>query len=576
MNNLNTAISALPPQASCAKSLHIQSTLDPFGMMLPMLSAQYAWLTHPLELTQKVRSLFDHVVALQWHSWQRALGLPSNDLVKPHIDDTRFADPIWSRSPTWDIYKQWYLLFTRETEDMLYQTPGLPEKDCHRAAFWWREYLNMMAPTNFLATNPVAQRLAFESKGMSLIKGAQIFLEDMKFGNVQMSRIEHFTVGKHLGATPGKVVLRNRLVEIIHYTPTAEKVYETPIVIATPWINKHYILDLTPKKSMVKYLLDQGFEVFLTSWKNPTKDMADITFDDYLMLGIGEMIEVARNITGAKQVHAVGYCLGGAALSTYMAWANRHYAPQDMPVCDFTLFASMLDCQNPGDIEVFIDEPILKLLEKKMDKDGFLDGKDLATSFRLMRANGLIWHYVEHGYLYGEKPAPFDVLYWNMDTTRLPAAMHKWYLRELYINNNLIKKDALTVAGEKIDLGRIVQPMYLVSTVDDHITPWRSNFQTCNYIGGKSRFVLSSSGHILGIVNPAVASSRREYSVESTEQNDTTENWEQRATKHAGSWWVDWMAWLKPQSGKLVSPGPVTTEQYPALADAPGTYVMER
>jgi len=576
MKSLKNVIPPPTPATWSAVSENIQGTLDPFGMLMPILRAQLAWITHPQELTQEMTTLSGEILALQWNSWQRALGMPLDELVKPHIDDTRFADPIWTESATWDIYKQWYLLFTRQTENMLYESPGLPGKECRRAAFWWREFLNTVAPTNFLATNPVALRKAFESNGMSLIKGTQIFLDDMKFGNVRMSSIEDFTVGMNLGATPGKVVFRNRLIEVIHYTTTTKKVYETPIVIVTPWINKHYILDLTPKKSMIKYLLEQGFEVFLSSWKNPTSDMADVTFDDYLMLGIGELIETARNITGARQVHAAGYCMGGVALSAYMAWANRHYAPEDMPVRDFTLFASMLDCSNPGDIEVFIDENILKLLEKKMDKDGFLDGKDLATSFRLLRANGLIWHYVEHGYLLGEKPHPFDVLYWNMDTTRLPATMHKWYLRELYVNNNLVKKDALTIAGEKIDLGRIVQPMYLVSTVDDHITPWRSNFQTCSHVSGKSRFVLSSSGHILGIVNPVVEPSRREYWVNDTDRNDTTETWQKRADNHSGSWWVDWIDWLKPQSGKQVIPGPLTTEQYPALADAPGTYVMER
>ena len=576
MKNLKNIIPSPTPEAWRAVSENIQGTLDPFGMLMPLLRSQLAWMTHPQELTQKMTTLSGEILALHWNSWQRTLGMPLDELVKPHIDDTRFSDPIWTESATWDIYKQWYLLFTRQTENMLYESPGLPGKDCRRAAFWWREFLNTVAPTNFLVTNPVALRKAFESNGMSLIKGAEIFLDDMQFGNVRMSSIEDFTVGKDLGGTPGKVVFRNRIIEVIHYTPMAEKVYETPIVIVTPWINKHYILDLTPKKSMIKYLLEQGFEVFISSWKNPTSDMADVTFDDYLMLGIGELINTARNITGARQVHAAGYCMGGVALSAYMAWANRHYAPEDIPVSDFTLFASMLDCSNPGDIEVFIDENILKLLEKKMDKEGFLDGKDLATSFRLLRANGLIWHYVEHGYLLGEKPHPFDVLYWNMDTTRLPATMHKWFLRELYVNNNLVKKDALTIAGEKIDLEQIVQPMYLVSTADDHITPWRSNFQTCSHVSGKSRFVLSSSGHILGIVNPVVETSRREYWVNDTTRNDTTETWQKRADNHKGSWWVDWMAWLKPQSGKQIIPGPLTTGQYPALADAPGTYVMER
>ncbi|TRZ70095.1 MAG: class I poly(R)-hydroxyalkanoic acid synthase [Rhodocyclaceae bacterium] len=544
-------------------------------MATPLLHAQLAWLSHPQELADELGKFSSDLMALQWHSFQRSLGMPSEDLVKPHDDDTRFSDPQWQDTASWDIAKEWYLLFTHQMQDMLYETPGMSNKDRRRAAFWWRKWLNAMAPTNFLWTNPVAIRKAIETNGESLVKGMQNFLDDLKAGNVRMTNPDDFTVGKNLATTPGKVVFKNRLLEVLHYTPTVEKNFERPVVIVTPWINKYYILDLTPKKSMIKFLLDQGYSVFITSWKNPDPSMRDVSFDDYITDGVGAAVETARAISGASKVHAVGYCIGGAALSTYMAWANRRYTAAQVPVHSVTLFTTLVDYHKPGDIEVFLDESSFKWLSSAMDDKGFLDGKEMASAFRLLRSNSLVWHYVVHGYLYGEKPPPFDVLYWNMDTTRMPAAMHQWYLREFYLNNNLIKKDSLTVAGERIDLERIVQPVYAVSAEDDHVAPWRQTFRINNVVSGPKRFVLSSSGHILGIVNPVVDPPKREYRVGAAERHDTPDTWRERAKAQPGSWWVDWMEWLKPQSGKLVQAGSVATKDRPALAEAPGAYVLE-
>lgn len=566
----------MTPQAALrAMDQAVDANIDPMGMVTPLLHAQLAWLTHPQELSEALAGFANDLMELQWHAWRRALAMPSADVEKPHPDDTRFADPIWQDSATWDLVKESYLLFTHHMQDKLYETPGMSSKDRRRAAFWWRKWLNAMAPTNFLWSNPVAMRKAFESRGDSLIQGLRIFLDDLRAGTVRMTNPDDFTVGKNLAATPGKVVFRNRLLEVIHYAPTTEKVYETPIVIVTPWINKFYILDLNPKKSLIKFLLDQGFSVFITSWKNPTAEMKDLTFDDYLTDGISKIVDTARAISGANQVHAVGYCIGGAALATYLAWANRRYAALDVPVASVTLLATLVDYHKPGDIEVFLDQGSFKWLSRAMHQKGFLDGKEMAASFRLLRSNSLIWHYVVHGYLYGEAPAPFDVLYWNMDTTRMPAKMHEWYLREFYLNNNLIKKDGLTVAGESIDLSRIKQPLYSVAAKDDHIAPWRSAFRVNNYFSGPKRQVLSSSGHILGIVNPPVNPPKREYWVGAAERHDSSESWHERAEHHEGSWWQDWMAWLQPQSGKMAKAGAVDSKEYPALADAPGIYVME-
>ncbi|MBV2234680.1 MAG: alpha/beta fold hydrolase [Sterolibacterium sp.] len=553
----------------------VESRIDPIGMMAPLVHAKMAWWLHPQELAESLGRFSTDLMALQWHTWQRILGMPAEDVVRAHADDQRFSDPEWHDIATWDILKQWYLLFTRQTLDMLHETPGLSSRERRKAAFWWREFLNAMAPTNFFCSNPVAQRKAIESNGQSLARGLQIMLDDLQAGTVRMTDPSHFIVGKNLATTPGKVVFRNHLLEVIHYTPTVEKNYEKPLVIVTAWINKHYILDMTPAKSMVKYLLDQGFSVFITSWKNPDQTMSEVSFDDYLTDGIDRIINVARDISGSKQVNAVGYCIGGAALTTYMAWANRRYSAREMPVSSMTLLTALVDYHKPGDIEIFLDESTVQWLSRNMKVKGFLEGQEMATAFRLLRSNSLIWHYVVHGYLYGEMPPAFDVLYWNMDTTRMPAAMHQWYLREFYLNNNLIKKDALTIADEKIDLERIRQPVYSVGAADDHIAPWRQTFRVNNFVCGPKRNVLSSSGHILGIVNPPVSPPKREYWVGSVERHDTPESWHERTEHRQGSWWEDWMEWLKPQAGKLVKAGATTTRSYPALGDAPGEYVLE-
>lgn len=570
------AISGVSPQRAL-QAVHatVQENIDPLGVFMPLLNAQLAWLSHPQELAEAAAEFSTHMMDLQWYSWQRMFGLPCADVEEPNPDDTRFTDPVWRESASWDLTKEWYLTFTHHIQNMLYQSPGLSNRERRRAAFWWRKWLNAMAPTNFLLTNPVAMRKAFETNGESLVRGMRNFLEDAQAGNIRMTRPDDFQVGVNLATTPGKVVFRNRLLEVIHYTPTAGAVHRVPLLIVTPWINKFYILDLVPKKSMIRYLLDQGIDVYITSWKNPDESMAEVGFDTYLTEGIDAALAAVRGLSKCNKVNAVGYCIGGSALATYLAWANRHYPAKDMPVASATFFTTLVDFHKPGDIEVFLDEGSYHYLVRKMREKGYLDGKEMAAAFRLLRSNSLIWHYVVHGYLYGEAPPAFDVLFWNMDTTRMPAAMHAWYLRNFYLDNKLIKKDALDLAGEPIDLGRIEQPIYAVSAADDHIAPWQQTFRLNNFAAGPKRFVLSSSGHILGIVNPVVNPPKRDFWVGEAHRRDTAEEWQARAEHCAGSWWEDWMRWLKPQSGEPGKPPVVVSRAYPALADAPGTYVLE-
>lgn len=569
-------LDGLSPVETVGKA--VSKAIDPFGATTSLLNAQMAWLMHPQELTRAVNALSADLFALQAHVARRALGIASEDVIRPNADDARFTAPVWTDSASWDIVKEWYLAFTHRLQDMLFETPGMSDKERRRAAFWSRKWLNMVAPTNFFWTNPVALERAVATQGDSLRRGWANFQRDVKAKNIQMVEPDAFTVGKDLATTPGKVVFRNRLVELIHYTPTTEQVRAMPIVIVTPWINKFYILDLNAKKSLVKYLTDQGFSVFITSWKNPDADMRDVRFDDYLLEGVNEVIRVASEFCKVPQVHLVGYCIGGTLVSTYMAWANKRFAAEQMPVAHWTLFTTLTDFSHPGDIDVFIDDACVGALEEKMAKRGYLDGAEMATSFRLLRSNSLVWQYWVSSYLLGEALPPFDVLFWNVDATRMPAAMHSYYLREMYLNNNLIKRDKLTIAGEPIDLDRIVQPLYAVTAEDDHIAPWKQCYRIRKYVNVKApvRFVLSTSGHILGIVNPPVNPPKRAYWIAEPERNEHWEHWLERADKKPGTWWEDWTAWLGERSGELVDAYPAANRKFPALADAPGTYVLEK
>jgi polyhydroxyalkanoate synthase len=566
------APSVAPPAAAA-----FEQALDPYGTFLPLLRAQWAWWTHPAAFAAESVRQSAGAWSLVNHAVRRAWGLPSADPLPARRDDDRFNDPVWTEHPFWDIVKENYLFFARQSGAVLEATPGLSESDRKRAVFWWRKFVNAAAPTNAFWTNPVALHKAVQTQGLSVARGAMNFLADMAAGEVRMTPLDAFVVGRDLATTPGAVVMRNRLLEVIHYRPTQPRVHTVPVVIVTPWINKYYVLDLTPAKSMVRYLLAQGIDVYITSWKNPDAALREVRFDDYLTEGIGAIIETARRVSGAPRVHAVGYCIGGIALTLWMAWAQRHYErPQDIPVADWTLFATLVDFHAPGEIDVFLDPGSVEALERRMAGPGFLEGRDMAGAFRLLRSRSLIWQFVVHGWLYGEAPPPFDVLFWNEDSTRMGALEHGWYLRELYLNNKMIVPDRLTVAGEPIDLRRITQPLYAVACEDDHIAPWQETFRVNDHVAGERRYVLSSSGHILGIVNPVVSPPKRRYRAADVVAGETSEAWQGRSPQVAGSWWEDWMRWLTPRLGELRTAPPVATVQFPVLAEAPGTYVHER
>lgn len=546
--------------------------IDPFELGPIINKAQQAWLSHPKELVSAIAAWTGDLTRWQAQSLRRLAGDSDDDEFPANPHDERFAGDAWTKVPAWDILKEWYLFNTRWLQDTLYSTPELSDKERNLSAFWLRQWLNALAPTNYLMFNPAAIERAEQTHGQSLVDGLRNFMRDMEHGDIAMTDRDAFQVGVNLATTPGAVVYRGNLLEVIHYQASGEKVHAVPIVLVSPWINKYYVLDLDQKKSLVRFLVDQGFSVFVTSWKNPTSEARDLKFDDYIHDGIDRIVEVACKISGSPKVHLTGYCIGGTLTVTYLAWlASRKQADK---IVSATLLATLTDFARPGDIEVFLDEEGLDFVERKMEQHGYLDGKDMAASFRMLRANSLIWNYWIGNYLMGETPRAFDVLYWNMDTTRMPQKMHSYYLREFYYHNRLVQPDALSIAGEPIDLGRIHTPLFMVSTEDDHIAPWKQTWKLSHHVSGPVTFTLSTSGHILGIINPPSPTSKRHYWQGTPQKGQSCDYWLAHHEEHPGSWWPSWVEWLKPNSGDMVNFN-LDNKHYPKLCDAPGRYVLE-
>ena len=548
---------------------------DPFGIFSSCLAVQRAWLNQPQKLAETLTSFGVQFSTLeQWQSLNCLHKTP--DLVPVVEYDERFQHPMWEENPWFDTIKEVYLLYTRWLEDAIHDTPEVSDKDKRKAAFWVRQVLNAAAPSNFFWSNPKAIIRSIETNGRSLLDGRKNFLKDVARGTISMVREDAFVVGRDLAITPGSVVYRNELMELIQYSPTTSKVHAVPIVIVTPWINKFYILDLNPHKSLVKYLVDQGFTVFITSWKNPSSKMRETTMDDYMIHGALQAVEAARTICGVPQVHLVGYCIGGTIVSALMAWLNHPDQNQESPVAHWSLFASLVDFDEPGCIDVFIDEDTVQAVEQLMSEHGYLDGQHMALSFRMLRSNSLIWTYFVNQYLCGEPVKDFDVLFWNMDTTRMPERMHSCYLREFYLNNKLAKKDALTMAGRPLDLSRITQPLYAVGTEQDHIVPWQQSFKTCLLVESPARYVLATSGHILGIISPPIRPPKRRYWVSNIKPGISADRWLQTTDKVPGSWWTDWSKWLAEHCGEKHRPPVMGGHNHSMLEDAPGSYVLEK
>lgn len=487
--------------------------------------------------------------------------------------DRRFGSPVWDSNPWMQFLRDQYLTISNSTRELMASIENLDAKDRDRLEFFSKQIVDMFAPTNFFTSNPDAMKKAYETGGDSLLDGFENFVRDVEANkgrhSVTLSDPDAFEVGNNLASTPGKVVFRNRLFELIHYKPTTKKTYEKPLLIIPPWINKFYILDLKPHNSFIKYVVDQGFSVFIVSWVNPDASYRDTGFDDYVAEGATAAIDTVSTITDQEQINVIGYCIGGTLLATTlanMARGNRRM------VSSATFFTTLVDFESPGEITAFFDRTMLEGLQEEIDRQGYLDAYFMARAFSYLRANDLVYGPGVKSYLLGEKPPAFDLLYWNGDSTNLPAKMAQEYLDRLYHKNELTK-GSFSVEGNTVKLSDIDFPITAVATRTDHIAPWTASFSGLSETSGEQNLILADSGHIAGIVNPP--NSEKYCYWTNPVQFDATNSgeWLDNAQQHAGSWWPVWIEWLIENSGKQIDALKPGTKEFPAIADAPGDYV---
>jgi poly[(R)-3-hydroxyalkanoate] polymerase subunit PhaC len=546
-------------------------------------SLQTLWareMSDPLRAAQRAteynRHLFETTMEIWSDAAARFWGLPQQEKEEEGKPDKRFSDLEWEANPYYQTLKESYLLASEYLLDEVEETDGQDTDEQRRLKFHLRQFVDAMAPVNFLLTNPAALRRIAETGGTSLAEGTRNLLADLREGRLSMTDTTAFELGKNIAVTPGKVVYRNELIELIQYEPRAQQVYEVPILFIPPWINKYYILDLQPKNSMVNYLLEQGFQVFMISWKNPDASMEDTKFEDYMTKGPLAAAEVVKDITGSEKINPVGYCVGGTLLAVTLAYLA--VGDDENPFNASTFMVALQDFTDVGETAVFIDEPQVEFMEQQMMERGYLDNRKMANMFNLLRSSELIWSNVVNNYLLGQKPPAFDLLYWNADGTRMARDAHSFYLRNTYLENNLVKPDKVQIKGRPIDLGKIEGEIYAVGAERDHIVPWYSAWKIGQLTSAKTRFALANSGHIAGMINPPSRGKGKHWVNESGDAGAaiTAEEWRKNATEHEGSWWEDWTNWLEPRSGEKVSPPQVGSEDYPPIENAPGTYVKER
>ena len=549
-------------------------------------SLQTLWvreMSDPQRAMQVATEYNTRLMAATMETWTTAVsrmwGLPVPEQkrqVEPSKGDNRFSAGEWDENPYYQTLKQMYLLASEYLLEEAEETNGHDSEEEQKLKFHLKQFVDVMAPVNFLISNPEAMRRAMETGGQSLVEGARNLTQDLEQGQLSMTDYTAFEPGENLAITPGKVVHRNELIELIQYEPQTEQVYEIPMLIVPPWINKYYILDMRPENSMVNHLVQQGFTVFVVSWKNPDASMEETKFEDYMDLGFLEAADVVRDITGSETVNPMGYCIGGTLLSMTLAYLAAK--GEDKVFGPSTFMVALQDFENVGEMGVFIDEPQVDFMEQQMLERGYLDKSQLYNMFNLLRSNDLIWANVVNNYLLGQKPPAFDLLYWNSDGTRMARDAHSFYLRNTYLENNLIEPGKVVLKDTPIDLGKIEGDLYAVGAEKDHIVPWYGAWRLGQLAGGKVRFVLASSGHIAGMINPPAKEKGRHWVNEEGDAGDyaTAQEWHENATEHEGSWWTDWVAWLNKRSGKKVGPPKMGGDDYPPIEDAPGTYVRER
>ena len=532
------------------------------------------WVSEPGKLAAAQSELFKDYAELWGRSVRRYLGEEDvKPVIEPEPGDNRFKDPDWSNTQFFDFWKQAYLLTARWAEDLTRKTEGVDDKTKKRALFYLEQMLAALSPSNFALTNPEVVRATLATNAANLVQGMAHLAHDLEHSKdllrISQTDLSAFEVGKNLAITPGKIVFQNELIQLIQYSPSTAEVFERPLLIVPPWINKFYILDLVPEKSFIKWAVAQGFTVFTVSWVNPDAKLSQKTFEDYMREGILAAVDAVTKQTGQKQINALGYCVGGTLLASTLAYM---VAKKDHRIASATFLAAQVDFSEAGDLLVFIDDAQLNSLEEMMAEQGYLDGSRMAAVFNMLRPRDLIWPYVVNNYLLGKKPFPFDLLYWNADSTRLPAANHAFYLREFYHLNRLSKGE-LHLGGVKLNLSRIKIPIYELSTKEDHIAPASSVFIGSKLFGGPVRFVMAGSGHIAGVVNHP---DKKKYQFWAGTPANSFAEWMKKATETPGSWWPDWAAWLAALSGPKIPARDPAAGPLKPIEDAPGSYVKER
>lgn len=545
--------------------------LDPFNLTQAYGDWWKAVSSDPQAFMQKNIEYWQKSLELGQQAMMALMGQKPEPVVIPAKSDRRFSHEDWSEKPIFDVIKQSYLLTSQWMRTLVSDVEGLDEHTSERVKFFTERFMDAMSPTNFALTNPAVLEKIKETKGANLVHGLKNMLEDLETGKgelrIRMTDTKAFELGKNVAVTPGKVIFQNRMFQLIQYTPSTEKALKRPLLVVPPWINKFYIMDLQPKNSLLKWLVDQGHTVFVISWVNPDETYADTGFDAYIKEGVLTAVDAVQAETGETEINAIGYCIGGTLLTSALAYMK---ATGDSRIKSATFFTTMINFSEPGELGLFIDDAQVSGLESTMEKTGYLDGSQMAGAFNLLRANDLIWSFYVNNYLLGNDPRPFDLLYWNGDSTRMPAKMHSWYLRNLYLQNDLCKPKALSVDGVPLDVTSIDVPACFISAVEDHIAPWKSTYMGARLFSGPTRFILGGSGHIAGIINPPAA---KKYGYRVSDQLvENADEWMAATPVSEGSWWPEWDKWvrtLNPAEVAARTPGAKLTP----IEDAPGTYV---
>jgi len=548
---------------------------DPLNIGTAFMEMTAKLMANPAQLVQAQLGLWQDYLTLWQNTAKRMAGQPVEPVIDADGADRRFKDAAWRDNEVFDFIKQSYLLSARFVQDVVAKVDGLDPKTAQKVDFYSRQFMDAMSPSNFVLTNPEVLRKTAETGGENLLKGLNNLLTDLERGKgqlrIKMTDMDAFKVGENIGVSPGKVVYQNELMQLIQYDPATKNVLKRPLLIGPPWINKFYILDLRPKNSFVRWAVSQGHTVFVISWVNPDEKLAEKGFDDYMKLGYLAALDAIEKATGEREVNAIGYCLGGTLLASTLAYMA---ATNDDRIKSATFFVTMMDFEEAGELGVFIDEEQLSALEHKMNERGYLEGAEMATTFNMLRANDLIWSFVVNNYLLGNEPFPFDLLYWNSDSTRMPAAMHSFYLRRMYQENLLRKPNGISLANVPIDLGKVKVPTYFLSTREDHIAPWKSTYRGTQLLSGKNRFVLAASGHIAGVVNPPEGGKYSHWI--NTDLPPEADAWLSNATEIAGSWWPDWQRWVTALASAQVPARVPGDGKLKPIEDAPGSYVQVR